>query len=229
MQQAGRTAAPLPWGHPTLCAGAEKPSPAIQPLNAVGTTLTVETVDNHVYFYAQVDSDRCLALIKGLRELDARLRAEQASRGLEGIHPPIPIWLHVNSGGGSLFDALSIADQIGQIGSPVYSIVEGFAASAATIISMSCHERYITKSSFMMIHQLSAGSWGTYEQIKDNVKVLDMSMELLRSFYANHSKIQPEEVEELLRHDSWFSAQDCLERGMVDKIQGQGPKDPIEP
>lgn len=36
--------------------------------------LTVETVDNHIYFYADVDSDRCLALIRAIREADSELR-----------------------------------------------------------------------------------------------------------------------------------------------------------
>ena len=39
--------------------------------------LTVESIDNHVYFYADVDSDRCLSMIRQIREIDIRLRTEQ--------------------------------------------------------------------------------------------------------------------------------------------------------
>ena len=42
--------------------------------------LTVETVDNHIYFYSDVDGDRCLALLKTIREVDSRLRMERVSR-----------------------------------------------------------------------------------------------------------------------------------------------------
>jgi hypothetical protein len=42
--------------------------------------LTVESIDNHVYFYADVDSDRCLSMIRQIREIDIRLRTEQISR-----------------------------------------------------------------------------------------------------------------------------------------------------
>ncbi len=60
--------------------------------------LTVETVDNHIYFYADADSDRCLALMRTVRETDAQLRSEYLSRGLEG-QPLTPMWLHIHSYG----------------------------------------------------------------------------------------------------------------------------------
>jgi len=67
-------------------------------------SLTVESTGNHVYFYADVDSDRCLALLREIRYIDADLRQEYASRDLEGAgYPPVPIWLHIHSYGGSLF------------------------------------------------------------------------------------------------------------------------------
>lgn len=182
------------------------------------SSLTVETIDNHVYFYSAVDSDRCLALIRAVRELDVRLRTEHISRMLPADYPKQPIWLHINSGGGYLFDGLGISDQLMQIESPIFSIVEGYAASAATLISLACTKRYILPSSFMLIHQLSGMAWGTYEQIKDEVKLLDMAMKRMVLFYTQWTKIKAEEVEELLRHDTWFDANECLERGLVDEI-----------
>ena len=49
---------------------------------AVIAPLTVETIDNHVYFYCGVDGDRCLALLRTIREVDAKLRNERVSRSL---------------------------------------------------------------------------------------------------------------------------------------------------
>jgi ATP-dependent protease ClpP protease subunit len=107
--------------------------------------LTVETVDNHIYFYADVDSDRCLALIRAIRQADSELRSEYLSRGLEGT-PLTPIWLHLHSYGGDLFTGFSVADQLTMIKTPIYSIVEGICTSAATLISMSCSKRYICRA-----------------------------------------------------------------------------------
>lgn len=181
--------------------------------------LTVETINNHIYFYADVDGDRCLAMIRAIRDLDAVLRNERITRDLPDETAQTPIWLHIQSYGGYLFTGLSVSDQIKEIKSPIYSIVEGVCASAATLISMACTKRYILKRSFMLIHQLSTFTGGTYEQIKDDVKMMDMAMNQLTDFYSKHSKLGIEQVKEMLKHDTWLDAEQCLERGLVDGIK----------
>jgi ATP-dependent protease ClpP protease subunit len=179
--------------------------------------LTVETVDNHIYFYADVDSDRCLALIRAMREADADLRAEHISRGLEGTPLP-PIWLHIHSYGGDLFTGFSLADQIALIKSPVYSIVEGICASAATLISLACERRFILPNSFMLIHQLSSFVWGTHEQFKDEMNLQNKAMDRLVDFYVDHSSISEEDLRRMLQRDFWMDAELCVANGFVDEI-----------
>jgi len=180
--------------------------------------LTVENIDNHLYFYSTVDPDRCLALMKAIREIDNSLRREYQSRDLPEDFPMVPIWLHVNSGGGSLFDALSVSDQLTLIKSPIYSIVEGYSASAASIISMACTKRYIRPSAYMMIHQFWSFMFGKYEEFKDDMKFQDMLMATLTTYYVDHSKMDSVKVTELLKHDSWFNAEMSLELGLADHI-----------
>jgi len=179
--------------------------------------LTVETVDNHIYFYADVDSDRCLALIRAVREADSKLRAEHLSRGLDG-EPMTPIWIHVHSYGGSLFAALSLADQLAMIKSPLYAIVEGIAASAATLIAMSCAKRFILPNSFMMVHQLSSFMWGKYEEFKDEMELQNKLMARLVDFYEAKTNMSKEDIEVMLKRDYWMDAQECVEHGFVDEI-----------
>src|SRR3990170_1621630 len=104
--------------------GVDSPSPPEEKNPARGSEpstpkLTVETIDNHVYFYSHVDADRCLALIKTLREVDVRLRNEHLYRMLPDDHPPMPIWLHIQSPGGELFTALNVAAQIFRLKTPI--------------------------------------------------------------------------------------------------------------
>lgn len=202
------------WG----CAGEEsKPEAVAVQATPVGK-LTVETIDNHLYFYATVDSDRCLALIRAVRELDSRLRNEHITRQLPPDYPPVPIWLHISSGGGGLFAGLGMADQLPLITTPVFSIVEGYCASAATLISMACKRRYIAPSAFMLVHQLSAVAWGKYTELQDEMKLLDMAMRRLVSFYSSRSAMDEETVCEMLKRDSWFNAEQCVEHGFADEV-----------
>lgn len=180
--------------------------------------LTVESMNNHVYFYADVDTDRCLALIRSLRDLDVSLRNERLTRGIPESYPSTPIWLHINSDGGDLLTGFAMADQIKSFSTPIHSVVEGVCASAATLISMACTRRYMLPRSFMLFHPLSALAWGKYQEIKDEVVLLDMAMGQLKDFYATHSKLSAEKIEDMLKHDTWLNAPQCLENGMIDEI-----------
>jgi ATP-dependent protease ClpP protease subunit len=179
--------------------------------------LTVETVDNHIYFYADVDSDRCLAVLREIRRVDADLRTEHLSRGLEGT-PLTPIWLHIYSYGGDLFAGFSMVDQLTSIKTPIYSIIEGVCASAATLISMPCTKRYILPNSFMLIHQLSSLMWGTHEQFKDEMGLQAKMMDRLVEFYALRSKTPLEELRTMLTRDFWMDAETCVQLGFVDEV-----------
>jgi len=179
--------------------------------------LTVETVDNHIYFYADVDSDRCLALIRAIRESDSILRSEYLSRGMEG-QPMTPIWLHIHSYGGSLFTAFSVADQMRMIKTPIYAVVEGICASAATLIAMSCSQRHILPNSFMLIHQLSSIMWGTHEQFKDEMDLQNKVMERLVAFYTARTKVTEMKIRRMLQRDFWMDAETCVELGFCDSV-----------
>lgn len=181
--------------------------------------LTVETVDNHIYFYADVDSDRCLALMRAIREADAELRTQHISRGLDRAGMALtPIWLHINSYGGDLFTGFSVADQLAMVESPVYAIVEGICASAATLIAMSCDKRYILPNSFMLIHQLSTFAWGTHEQFKDEMNLQNKAMDRLVQFYVQHANVTEEQIRQMLTRDFWMDAEACVQYGFVDEI-----------
>jgi len=180
--------------------------------------LTVETVDNHIYFYADVNSDRSLAPIQEVKYLDSSLRNEHTSRGLDNLHPLTPIWLHISSNGGDLFTGFSIADQLRMIKSPIYTIVEGVCASAATLIAMVGTERYILPSSFMMVHQLSGSFWGTHDQFQDEQFLQEMLMTGLVAFYEEQTRLDESQLRQMLSRNTWMNAEKCVATGFANKI-----------
>jgi len=180
--------------------------------------LTVEVVGNHVYFYADVDPDRTLALMKAVRELDARLRSEHISRAMPEDAAPVPIWLHVQSWGGESVAGLAAADQLSAVKTPVYSVVEGMCCSAATFISCACEKRFITPRSFMMIHQLHGSFEGKHDELEDIQRFYDAVMEQVVKFYLGHTKMAEEAIREALKRDTYLDAQRCIDQGLADAI-----------
>ncbi|MFN8528913.1 MAG: Clp protease ClpP [Anaerolineae bacterium] len=178
---------------------------------------TIDVIDNHIYFYADIDADTGLKLMRTVHKLDKELRTQHLTHEMDEV-PLTPIWLHVHSYGGSLFAGFSIADQLALVKSPLISVVEGICASAATLIAMSAAKRYILPNSFVLIHQLSTLMWGTHEQFKDEMTLQSKAMERLVEFYSQRSHVSADEVRSMLTHDYWLDAERAVEHGFVDKI-----------
>ena len=128
------------------------------------------------------------------------------------------IYLHINSFGGSVFSAFSTIDTIINLPIPVVSIIEGAAASAATMISVMCHYRVIYPNSYMLIHQLSSMAWGKMDELEDEMVNLKELMKRIKLIYKKKTNIDNDDLDEILKHDLWWDAKKCLKVGLVDKI-----------
>ena len=175
----------------------------------------VETTNNRIYYYSEVSRQKILVLNKSLRNLNDNLLNQAQLLNLDN---PANIYLHVNSFGGSVFAGLSAVDYITSCEVPVVTVVEGCAASAATLFSVVGAHRQIRSNSFMLIHQISSGMWGKYEELKDSIDNCDLFMRIIKDIYNEHTKIPKKKLNEILKHDLWFDAETCLEYGIVDEI-----------
>lgn len=175
----------------------------------------IETVDNRIYFYSDIDTDKVLKLNKSLREMSGNLATQQAKLSLED---PLPIYLHINSFGGYIFDGLSAMDEILQCSSPVITIVDGACASAATFLSVVGTHRQMKRNSFLLIHQLSTVHWGKFSELQDDMKNSELLMETIRRIYKEYTKVPKTKLDEILKHDLWWDAETALNYGMIDEI-----------
>ena len=128
----------------------------------------IHSTDNHIYFYSSVTKKSMFELNKEIRFVSQKM----IDLGNKYEIDPPPIKLHINSNGGSIFAAMSCVDTIITCKVPIHSIVEGAAASAATLISVVCEERYIKPHSYMLIHQLSTVFWGKMHEFDDEMNNL---------------------------------------------------------
>ena len=178
---------------------------------------SVESVGSRIFFYSDVSKESILNLNKQIRSLSTKL----LDVGQQYEIPTPPIRLHINSPGGSLLDCFAAVDCIKTSKVPVYSIIEGSAASAATIISVVSKKRMMYKNSYMLIHQLSGGMWGKYEELVDDFKNATVLMERINEIYKKHTKIPQKTLKEILKRDLWFDSATCLKYGLVDEVIGE--------
>ena len=184
-------------------------------LDIFGMGDSVSVRDNHIYFYGSVNTKNAVRINTSIRDITKRLLITQIELGVDNLN----IYLHINSFGGSVFAGLSIIDTIISNKIPIISIVEGSAASAATLISVVCSERIIRPNSFMLIHQLSSGFWGKMEEIKDEFINLKKLTKKIKGIYKQHTLIEKDQLKDLLKRDLWLDSNECLEYGLVDKVE----------
>jgi len=179
------------------------------------TTTTVQSNHNNIYFYGAVSESSALQLKTKLEELNAQ---SQTIAIHYNIDPP-PIHLHIQSYGGSLMQTFYVMDVIKTLKTPVYTYIDGFAASAATLMSVSGKRRFMTESSVMLVHQLSSGgAAGKFEEIKNEYSNLVEFMEIIKKTYMNYGNISSQHLDDLLKQDLWLNSAKSLEYGFIDEI-----------
>jgi ATP-dependent Clp endopeptidase proteolytic subunit ClpP len=174
----------------------------------------ITDIGNEIFFYSPVITPPVLKLNRKLREMDSNI--SQLKTSVRGTN--IPIVLRINSGGGHLFDGFAAMDAIRNCSNPVHTVIDGAAASAATLMSVVGHRRFMNAHSFMLIHQLSGGMWGKFEEMQDSMKNSKLLMDTIASVYSKYTKIPQKILDETLKRDLWLDAKTCKKYGLIDEI-----------
>ena len=135
-----------------------------------------------------------------------------------------PIYLYINSPGGSIDYGLALMDAMKHINSPVYTVCYGLAASMGSFI-LSCGEkghRYSLPHSRILIHQprlmLNKVVVDTHDNLEKVAQGLTKNREKLESILAENTGQPLEKIHKDCEHDNWMSAEEALAYGLIDKI-----------
>jgi ATP-dependent protease ClpP protease subunit len=176
---------------------------------------TVYTLGNHVYFNDDVSQQSMFLLARELRVAARRIRMRALESG-EG--PPAPLYLHVSTYGGDISAAFSVVDTMKHLGVAVFSVVEGYVASAGTLITLAAHKRFIQANAYMMVHQLSSGMWGKMSTLAEEMHNLKKLQDHITDFYLEHTRMRAKQLKRLLLRDVNFNAKESIARGIADEL-----------
>ena len=170
--------------------------------------------ENKIYYYANVNRESAAELNKKIGEIESK--SLTLANTLD-IDPPT-LKVLINSGGGSITAGISSMDTILRCKVPVHTYVDGFCASAATFLSVVGEKRFMSRNSYMLIHQLSTNFWGKYSEFEDEKQNLDLMMETIKNVYREYTEVPMKKIDEILKHDLMWDAETCKTLGLVDEI-----------
>lgn len=142
-------------------------------------------------------------------------------RDLESLNGK-DVTVRINSGGGDVFAAHAIHNQLVAYKGRVTVIIDGLAASAETIVAMAGQKIIMPSNSMMMIHNPAIGmdDYYTAEDLQKYVDALTAIKGSIVAAYKKRCKLSSEELEILMDAETWMGAQECLDKGFADEING---------
>lgn len=130
------------------------------------------------------------------------------------------IIVRINSGGGDVFAANAIFTRLKDCSAKITVKIDGWAASAATIIAMAGDTIKIAKNGVFMIHDPAMTVWDTFtaedfEKMAEELKVIKQS---IVNTYAMKSGRDAQDIEQLMSVETWWTGEDAVSNGFCDEI-----------
>lgn len=146
--------------------------------------------------------------------------AKDFQESLKSIPKDRAINLRINSPGGSVFDGFAIFNMLQARREYVTAHIEGLAASMASVVMLSGFKVVISENSFVMIHNAATLADGDSEDLRKMADVLDKITSTISSAYQKKTGKTEEEVKAAMDAETWFTAQEAKDWGLVDEISG---------
>lgn len=139
---------------------------------------------------------------------------------LEAEDPDKPVFLYINSPGGIVTAGLAIYDTMQYIKPKVVTICMGQAASMGSLLLAggSPGQRFALPNSKIMLHQPSGGVQGMASDIQIQAQEIVRTRSRLNVLYQHHTGKDIQDIERVMDRDSFFTANEAKEFGVVDHI-----------
>ncbi|GAB2767652.1 head maturation protease, ClpP-related [Sinomonas soli] len=157
---------------------------------------------------------------------DWGVSAKEFARALDAL--PVDtseIRLHINSPGGEVFEAVAIMNQLRGHKARVVAVVDGLAASAASFIAASADETIMGGNAQLMVHDAWGLAIGNAADMQAMADTLGKMSDNIAAVYAAKSGGTVEEWRNIMRAESWLTAEEAVTAGLADRVAGDQPAD----
>jgi ATP-dependent Clp protease protease subunit len=144
---------------------------------------------------------------------------------LESENPAKDIAFYINSPGGVVSAGLAMYDTMQYIRSPVSTVCIGQAASMGSLLlcAGAKGKRFALPNSRIMVHQPSGGAQGQATDIEIQAREILKLRQRLNEIYVKHTAQPIEAIEKKLDRDSYMSAEEARDFGLVDQVVEERP------
>ena len=129
-----------------------------------------------------------------------------------------PIWIYMLSPGGYSYYMWSMVDIIGTSQTPIYTVNIGSCMSAAAIIYMAGHKRFMFPNAKVLIHQGSNKIEGDAQKVMDQTASYKAELKQMQDFILSRTSIPANLLKKMKNNDWEIDAKFCLENHVCDVV-----------
>lgn len=148
---------------------------------------------------------------------DDVISAKGVRKKLDGLKGK-DINVHINSGGGDVFESIAICNMLKQHDGVVNVYVDGMAGSGASVIATAGKEVFMPSNSMQMIHKAWTYVVGNADDLRKVATDLDKIDASVKASYMSKFIGTEEELEQLIAEETFLTAEECLAFGLCTEI-----------
>lgn len=128
--------------------------------------------------------------------------------------------VRINSGGGDVFAANAIYCRLRDLGAKVTVKIDGWAASAATIIAMAGDVIQIPRNGVFMVHDPAMTVWDTFraEDFDKMAQELRVIKQSIVNAYTDRTHMKTEEINAIMAAETWWTGEEAVAKGFCDSL-----------
>ena len=167
-----------------------------------------------IYLYGDISD-----WVENVRPADIAIALKEAEASYKEID------VRINSNGGDVYGGISIFNAFVNSPANINIYVDGIAASMASVIALCGKPVQMSKYARLMLHSVSAGCYGTKDELAKTIEELEALENTLAGMYSKRTGKTPEEIKAAYfdGKDHWLTAQEALELGFIDGIYDADP------
>lgn len=191
-------------------------------MNAYNILLNEEDDSAEVNLYGEVVTNRPTDWWTGEPLEGLYIALDDFLKDIDELKEKSNVVFHINSPGGEVFAGTAIYNRMKQFKGVVTTIVDGLAASAASIIAQgaTAGHRKVCNGALTMIHGASAMLFGYYnaKDMKEKIRQINAVDKSLAEIYASCTGLEKEKITAMLTATTWMTSQEAIDNGFADEI-----------
>lgn len=181
---------------------------------------SVSEDEGEIVLYGDVESQQPVDWWTGEAAPGLYITPEGFMQDLEAVKGKSRLTVKLNSCGGDLYTGIAIHNAIKALSAHVTVVVEGIAASAASVIMCAGDTVQVYPGSLVMIHEPACTviDYCNRDDLKQVIKMLEAGIDATAAIYNQKTGIEVETLKSMMHKETWMTGQEAIDKGFANEL-----------